>query len=127
MIAFSPSTGRLFAAKLAFDDHPFNVHVVDVETGEIVGRVPSFTNPRLPVWGIAVDESSQLLYVTLGDSRHVGVADLGTLQPLALIEVDDCPWAIKLDTVRGLGFVTGVTNGTLNVIDLRKVEEALGR
>ena len=127
MIALSRSTGRLCATKLAFSEHPFNVHVIDVKTGELMGRIAPFISLGLPVWGVAVDEPSQLLYVTLGDSRHVGAADLDTLQPVALIEVDDCPWAIKLDTARGMGFVTGVTNGTLSVIDLKKVEEALGR
>jgi hypothetical protein len=55
----------------------------------------------------------------------VGVADARTLAPLALVPVDPCPFAVRLDTRRRLGFSTSVSGGKLSVIDLEHVEAAL--
>jgi DNA-binding beta-propeller fold protein YncE len=125
-MAFSPDTRQLYLTRLAMPDQPYNIYVVDADTGAITGRVPGFVTGK-PAWGIAVDEVNRLIYAVIGDSRQIGVADMDTLKPLALIETDECPWAVKLDVERGLGFITTVTKSTLNVFDLNKVKQAVGK
>ncbi len=117
MNAFSRTLRRLFIS-----DTP-RITVVDVDTGVRAGAI-SFGSPA---WGMQVDEASGLLYAALPDQNAIGVADAVTLDALALIRVDDCPFAVRLDTVRRTGFSTGMNGNRLTMFPLARVEAALGR
>lgn len=125
-MAYSPSLRRLYVTKTGSD--PQNaIVVINADTSEIVGAIPSFTSDRPSIqFGVEVDETSGLLFAAIASTSYVGVADMTTLEPLGLIEVDFCPWAIGIDETRRLGFSTGNKNSTLSVFDLDKVVEALG-
>jgi DNA-binding beta-propeller fold protein YncE len=117
MNAFSRTLRRLFIS-----DTP-RITVVDADTGLRVGAI-SFGSPA---WGMQVDEATGLLYAALPDQNAIGVADAVTLAALALVRVDDCPFAVRLDTVRRTGFSTGMNGNRLTMFPLERVEAALGR
>lgn len=115
---FSPRLSRLFVA-----NSREGVLAFDASTGARLGAF--FLGS--PAWGMQVDDATGLFYAALPDLGAVGVADARTLEPLALIPVDACPFAVRLDTVRRLGFSTSMSTSRLSVFDLQRVEQALGR
>jgi hypothetical protein len=76
---------------------------------------------------MAVDDKHGLVFVVIGGTRYVGVADLRTLKPLAVFAGAACPFAVGLDVTRGRGYVTGTVDAALTVFDLNRVLTALGR
>ncbi len=116
--AFSNALGRLFVA-----NSREGVVAIDGGTHARVGTLWFGS----PAWGMQVDDASGLLFAALPDLHAVGIADARTLQPLALVPVDTCPFAVRLDTLRRLGFSTSMSKGTLTVFDLNRVVAALGR
>jgi DNA-binding beta-propeller fold protein YncE len=115
--AFSEALSRLFVANsregvLAFDASGVRLGAFGLGT---------------PAWGMQVDDASGLLYAALPGQGAIGVVDALTLQPLALIPVDGCPFAVRLDTVRRLGFSTSMSTSRLSIFDLERVEAALRR
>lgn len=123
MLAFSAESRRLFVSDTKATHV---VTMVDVDTRERVGTI-SFGQGAASAWGMQVDDTSGLLYVALPNADAIGVADATTGAPLALVPVGECPYAVRLDTTRGLGYSTGMVEDDLTVIDLRAVEAALGR
>lgn len=119
MNAFSRRLRRLFVT----DGSRNAVVALDAETHAPVG-IARFGSPA---WGMQVDEASGLLYAALPNQNAIGVADAATGTPLALVPVDACPFAVRLDTVRRLGFSTAMAENKLTRFDLTKVEAALGR
>ena len=97
--------------------------MVDADTDVRAGAI-SFGSPA---WGMQVDEATGLLYAALPDQNAIGVADAVTLEALALVRVDDCPFAVRLDTVRRTGYSTGMNDNRLTMFPLGRVEAALGR
>lgn len=123
MLAFSAESRRLFVSDTK-GTHV--VTMVDVDTRERVGTI-SFGQGAASAWGMQVDDASGLLYVALPNADAIGVADAATGAPLALVPVGECPYAVRLDVARGVGYSTGMVDNDLTVIDLRAVEEAVGR
>jgi DNA-binding beta-propeller fold protein YncE len=115
---FSEALSRLFVA-----NSREGVLAFDASTGARLGAVSLGT----PSWGMQVDDATGLLYAALPDQAAIGVVDAHSLQPLALIPVDACPFAVRVDTVRRLGFSTSMSTSRLSVFDLERVEAALGR
>ena len=76
---------------------------------------------------MAVDERDGLLFVALGETRYIGVADLRTLKPLAVFEASSCPFGVAVDVSRNRVFSTGSVDPALTVVDLKRVLAALGR
>lgn len=123
MLAFSAQSRHLFVSDTK---QTHVVAIVDVDTRERVGTI-AFGQGAASAWGMQVDDASGLLYVALPNADAIGVADARTGEPLALVPVGECPYAVRLDVARGLGFSTGMVDSDLTVIDLRAVEEAVGR
>ena len=121
MLAFSPSTRKLF---ISDSKTITSITVVDVDSQKMIQSV-GFTQTPSPTWGMAVDETNGLLYAALPNSNAVGVMDIKSLKPLALIPVDECPYAVRLDTERGLGFTANQVNATVSVFDLKKVTSSI--
>lgn len=121
MMAFSAKSRLIFVS----DTRPqSSVTVVNADTWKEVGKL-SFSNTTLPVWGMQVDDATGLLYAAMPQANAVGVADIKTLKPLGLVPVDTCPYAVRLDFDRGLGFTTSMVNNTLSIFDLKKVRSLL--
>jgi DNA-binding beta-propeller fold protein YncE len=115
---FSEALSRLFVA-----NSREGVIAFDASSSARLGAFSLGT----PAWGMQVDDATGLLYAALPDQGAIGVVDARTLQPLALIPVDACPFAVRVDTVRRLGFSTSMSTSRLSVFDLERVEAALGR
>jgi DNA-binding beta-propeller fold protein YncE len=119
MNAFSRRLRRLFVS----DGARGGAVAVDVDTGASAGVIRF----GAPAWGMQVDEATGLLYAALPGLDAIGVADAASAAPLGLIPVDGCPFAVRLDTARRLGFSTSMSQGRLTRFDLGRVEAALGR
>lgn len=130
-IAFSPLLRKLFIPARIDLKQPGPadaIRIIDIDSGVPRGVIPPFPGASgRQAFGIAIDEMRRLLYATIGDSNMIGVADIDTMKPLGTFQAADCGWAIKLDPMRGLGFVTGATDGTLSIFSLNEVEAALNR
>lgn len=123
MLAFSPKTRQLFVSDT---QQTSAVTVVNVDTQKIVGHI-GWSQTSWPAWGMEVDDANGLLYAALPNGNVVGVADVKSLKPLATIPVDECPYAVRLDTAKGKGYTTGQVNATLSIFDLATVKAALGK
>lgn len=132
-MVFSPARRRLYVGKTGGSTPSSGSTIValDAETGAIVGEVgtfmPASSRATRPWGGFGLDDANGLLYAAMANSNDVAVVDLQTMRPLALFEVDACPWAIALDTARGVGYASSNQAAALSVFDLAKVMRALGR
>lgn len=132
-MSYSPSTKRLYVGKTA-GSTPSGGHTVvavDVASGAVVGSVGTFT-PASPVgrraWGgFGLDDANGLLYAAVANSNMVAVVDMVAMKPVAVFDVDACPWAVTLDVARGFGYVSSNQSAALTVFDLKKVMQAIGR
>ena len=122
-MTFSTATRRLFVPGRDAG-RPNTIRVIDADSRELLGEIGPFTGPGHQAFGLTVDEQRGLLYATVGDSNLVGVADIDTLEPLGVFEVDTCPWGVRLDPERGRGYVTSPARGTLGIFDLIVVAAA---
>lgn len=128
-MAFSSSTRRLFVPSGQGQTvGPETILAINADTHESVGTISAFlTNPGHQAFGLTVDEKNKLLFASLGDSPYVGIADLNTLKPLAVIETGDCTWGIKIDEKRQVGYVTDPASGLVSQFDLNMINQALKR
>jgi DNA-binding beta-propeller fold protein YncE len=121
-MAFSKATGRLFVPDRGAG--PETVRVIDAKTGEFVGVAgPFFSQAGHQAFGLAVDDQRGLLFVALGDSDFVGVADIGTLETVGVFKGPDCVWGVQVDPAAGIGVITGVTQGSVGIFSLTEVAE----
>lgn len=132
-MVFSPTRRRLYVGKTggSTPGSGNTIVAVDVDTGSIVGEVGTFT-PASPTatrpWGgFGLDEANGLLYAAMGNTNNVAVVDIAAMKPVALFEVAACPWAVALDTTRGVGYVSSNQAAALTTFDLAKVMRAIGR
>jgi DNA-binding beta-propeller fold protein YncE len=102
-----------------------SVAVFDLDSKKLLDRI-SFEGANTPGTGLAIDEEAGLIFVVVSDQGAIGVATLDTHKPLGFFKVGACPYAVKLDTQRGKGYVTNTGDGTLSVFDLNKLKETLG-
>lgn len=122
-MAFSSRARRLFVPGRNAGA-PNTIRALDADTHAFIGEIGAFAGAGHQAFGLTVDERRGLLYATVGDSNLVGVADIQTLQPLGVFEVDTCPWGVRLDPARGRGYVTSPARGTVGVFDLEAVAAA---
>ena len=102
-----------------------SVAVFDMNTKKQLAAI-GFQGANAPGSGLAIDEVSGLFFVTIGDNNAVGVGSLETLKPLGFFKAKGCPYAVKVDTARGLGFVSNASDGWLTVFDLKELKKVLG-
>lgn len=132
-MVYSPVRKRLYVGKTggATPSAGSTVVAVDVVTGNVVASVGTFTPassvPTRPWGGFGLDDANGLLYATVANSNMVAVVDLATMKPVAVFNVNACPWAVTLDVPRGVGYVSSNQAAELTVFDLRKVMQAIGR
>jgi DNA-binding beta-propeller fold protein YncE len=123
MMAFSAKERRIFISDSQMTSA---ITAIDPDTEKLIGKV-AFSKKSTPAWGMQVDEASNLLFAALPNANAVGILDVKTLEPLGLLPVGTCPYAVRLDTARGKGYTTNQVDGTLSVFDLEKVRKAVGR
>jgi len=93
-LTMDPSTKRLFIA------HGAQVQVVDVETGQLAGRITGLHEAH----AIALDPSGEFGYISDGPANEVAVFDRRSLQIVATIATGPAPRALALDAQTGLLF-----------------------
>lgn len=132
-MVFSPKRNLLYVGKTAGSSPNAGTTIVgvDVTTGEIKAEVGTFLPNSMmqtrPWGGFGLDDEKGLLYAAVANSNWVVVVDIDAVKPLAVFEVDACPWAVTLDIPRRRGYVSSNGAAMLSVFDLDKVEAALGR
>lgn len=117
MMAYSPKLERIFISDTQTGS---SITAIDAKTQKVLGKI-AFSQKNLPAWGMQVDDTNGLLYAALPNGNAVGVADISSLKPLGLITVDECPYAVKLDLERGMGYTTNQVPHTMSMFDLKKV------
>lgn len=113
-MALAPVLKQLFVSVAVPKE---GINVIDAEKETIVNTF-DFARQGSPPTSLAIDESRGLLFVVRTDFDAVEILDLKTGQTRGSIAVDDCPYAVRLDTKRGLGFVSSSAKATLTVFNL---------
>lgn len=132
-MVFSPRRRLLYVGKTGGSTPSSGSTIVgvDVDSMSVKADVGTFTpaasTPTRPWGGFGLDDEGGLLYAAVANSNLVAVVDLQTNKPLAVFEVDACPWAVALDIPRGVGYVSSNGAAALTVFQLAKVKAALGR
>ncbi|HEV2412242.1 MAG TPA: hypothetical protein VGS28_00350 [Candidatus Saccharimonadales bacterium] len=98
--------------------------VFDLATKKNLGTI-GFNGANTPGTSVAIDDATGLAFVVISDQDAIGVASLNTLKPLGYFKTGGCPYAVRLDSQRGKGYVTNSGDGTLTVFDLKDLESAL--
>lgn len=120
MLAWSEKYRLLFISD--YSENPYSILVYDVDARQTVKKL-TFKDAPNAVWGMQVDEDAGLLYAAIPNADSIGVVDIATLTELGSFKVDECPYAVRLDTKRGLGYSTGSVNATLSIFSLEDVAE----
>lgn len=123
MLAFSNKSRKLF---ISDTQQTSSVTAVNVDTRKIEGRI-RFTQSSAPAWGMQVDDQNGLLYVALPNADAVGIAEVSSLKPVGIVKVDTCPYAVRLDTQRGLAVTANQVNATASVFKLSEVKSQLNQ
>lgn len=98
--------------------------VFDLTSYKNLGTI-GFNGANTPGTSIAIDDNSGLAFVVISDQNAIGVASLTTLKPLGFFKTGGCPYAVRLDSQRGKGYVTNSGDGSLTTFDLKNLESAL--
>ena len=98
----------------------------DLTSHKMLGTV-GFAGLGTPGTGLAVDDADGLLFVILQDRNALAVASLKTMKPLGYFTAGGCPYAVRIDSQRGLGYVTDTGPGALTEFRLSDLKKALGR
>lgn len=98
--------------------------VYNLSDKKLQGRI-GFEGANTPGTVLAIDEDSGLVFVVLGDQNAVGVASLETLKPLGFFKTGGCPYAVRVDSQAGKGYVSNSGDGTLTIFDLDALKTTL--
>lgn len=101
-----------------------SVALFDMDSKNLLSRI-GFEGANTPGTGLAIDEESGLLFVIISDQNAVGVASLESHKPLAFFKTGACPYAVKVDTKLGKGYVTNTGDGTLTIFNLDELIDSL--
>ena len=130
---YSPLRRRLYVGKTAgaMPGAGTTIVAVDPGSGAVVGEAGTFT-PASPTparaWGgFGLDDGQGLLYAAMGNTNFVAVVDVAAMKPVAIFEVDACPWAVALDVGRDTGYVSSNQSAMVTAFSLSKVMRAIGR
>lgn len=96
----------------------------DLTTHAAVGTM-SFNELNAPGSSVTVDEEAGLLYIVVADRDALAIANADTLQPLGYFKTGTCPYGVRLDIPRGLGYVSNSGSHSLTMFDLKKVRSAV--
>lgn len=92
----------------------FDVSVIDLTTGEELGRVPVGRHPR----GIAIDPTSSTAYVAVMGSRDLAVIDLTTLETRYIENVGRSPRHLVISPDGSSLYITLNGDGQIAKLDL---------
>ena len=106
-ITFDPAASRLFVA------HATRVHVVDPESGQVIGEIPDTPG----VHGIALVPEAGKGFISNGKADNVTVFDLKTLGTLGHVATGKKPDAIVYDAAARRVLVSDGDSDDLTVID----------
>jgi len=97
------------------------IDVFSADNYQLLGKIPMEAIP----WGITVDDSTHLIYAALPDDNAVGIANIDTLKTLGYFSTGSgtCPFAVRLDATRNLGFTSNTGNNTLGVFSVAQVDK----
>jgi len=108
-IAVDPTENRAYVT-----DFVDGIIVINTSDNTVITTIPLANSPH----GIAVNSSTDLLYVTQLDSDTVVVIDTTNYAVVDTLSVGDVPQWIGLDILRNKAFVTNEGDGTVSVIDI---------
>jgi YVTN family beta-propeller protein len=77
----------------------------------VIATIPVGKSP----WGVAINPTNNLVYVTNGGSNTVSVID-DTATVVATIPVGDGPYGVAINPTNGLVYVTNVSSNTVSVV-----------
>lgn len=98
----------------------------DLNSHQKLGDV-GFRGLGTPGTGLEVDDADGLLFVIMGDKNALAIASLKTMKPLGYFKVGPCPYAVRVDEQRSLGFVTNTGDGSLTKFDLKQLTAIFSR